>query len=108
MQCAWRQRPLVSSTISRSSLQLANLIQEQAELVRQVTGEGHYLPSSWMKKLQECRMQEVSFKSRQSLPPSRKSDSSRCAIEGVANNGMFDRAQMYPNLMSSTRLDREL
>src|SRR3990172_3919370 len=61
-----------------------------------------------MEELQERRMKEVSFQSGQSLLPGRKSDSSRCAIECVADNGMFDRAQMYPDLMGAARFDREL
>ena len=53
-------------------------------------------------------MQEVALRSWQSVLSGRKLDSSRCAIESVTDNGMFDRAQVYPDLMRSARLDREL
>ena len=53
-------------------------------------------------------MQEVALRSWQGLLSGRKRDSSRCAIESVTDNGVFDRAQVYPDLMRSARLDRKL
>ena len=96
------------ATISRISIQFANLTKKEAQFLGQVAGEAHRLLGSRMEKLQKCSMKEVSFQSGQSLLPGRQGDSGRCAIECVANNGMFDRAQVYPNLMGSARLDREL
>jgi len=61
-----------------------------------------------MEKLQERSVKEVSFQSGQSLLSGRKGDSGRRAIECVADNGMFDGAQMDSDLMGSARLDREL
>ena len=53
-------------------------------------------------------MQEVPFQSWQGLLSGRKLDSSWRTIKGVTDHRMLDRTQVYPDLMRSARLNREL
>ena len=53
-------------------------------------------------------MQEVASQGWQGLRSGRTLDSSRCAIEGVAHNGVLDRTEVNPDLMSAACLDGEL
>ena len=61
-----------------------------------------------MEKLQKRRVQEVPFQNWQGRLFGGQLDLSRCAVEGVTDHGMPDRAKVHPDLMRSACLDRKL